>query len=74
MTGQQTTRDDALAAQAFDEQISASIAARKADAIAKRQARRTLRVQLAARRNLGLAARHDAKLAKLTETTKGEAP
>lgn len=52
------------AAQALAGEISARIAARKAEATERAQSRRALRVQLAGRRTLGLAARHAAKLAR----------
>lgn len=53
----------------IEQAVTARLAERRAEVIAKRQARHGLRVELAARRTFGLAARHAAKLAE----TEGEA-
>lgn len=47
--------------------VTERIAERKAGAITRQQARRSLRVELAARRTFGLAARHATKLSRTDE-------
>jgi hypothetical protein len=54
-------------AQELSDAITRRLAERRVEVIAKQQARRAKRIQMAARRNLGLAARHATKLTRTDE-------